>query len=109
MKTNAEKKEIVLGNLEFKAIILGDDNAMNLTFILEGKGVALIFRIYYDKKTSRGYTSYSPINIYFEGTPTKDQGHYSGSYHANNVTDAILFVERKADWILEYIMRELGK
>lgn len=108
MKTETEQKVITLGNLEFTATIIGRD-MRNLTFLLVGKGVALIFRIYYDSKTSKGYTSYSPINIYFEGTPSRDMGNYSSSYEAYRVTDAILFVERKAEWILEYIMRELDR
>jgi hypothetical protein len=102
-----EQKKIQLGVSGYEAIVQKKEN-VNLTLLIVGKGAVGIFRIHFNnlaKKNIR-HDDLLVLDVYFEGFPVADTA-YSGSSNLSNVTDLCIFVERKRDWILNYVMREL--
>jgi hypothetical protein len=74
-----------------------------LVFLLSTSGFSGLFRIYFadnSRKNAR-YSDLSVIEVYFEGFTEKFY-----STKVSYFTDASMFVERHAQWILEKLRRE---
>lgn len=78
--------------------------ASNWNFELSSDGFSGKFRIHFSdtsKKNSR-YRQLRANNVYFEGFTSNTDG----CYKVDKVTDAMIFVERRIQWILERLEGE---
>jgi hypothetical protein len=74
----------------------------NITFRFLYNGFAGHFRCHYRDDTPRKnatYKTYVTQEIYFEGMPTGEG--WGKSYRVASCTDAMLFLERHKQWVLE--------
>lgn len=77
----------------------------NITFRFLLNGFAGHFRCHFRDDTPRKnatYKTYTTQAIYFEGCPTGER--WSKSYHVASCTDAMIFMERHKQWVLETLM-----
>lgn len=74
-------------------------------FEFESQGFIGNFRIHFlDNTRKNGNVALKALNVYFDG--------FKDSVFSNEVmivTDAMIFVERKMQWILEYLLRESNR
>lgn len=78
----------------------------NETFQIEIDNTVGVFRIHCvnEARANARQEKWVAIRTYFESIiPT---GNYSGSFEVDKMTDLLLFVERKQQWILERIKRK---
>lgn len=94
--------------MEPKDIKITDNGkqGVNWNFQLECGGFCGNFRIHFADNTRKNakFEDLQAMTCYFEGFSNDDN--YLKTYEVNKVTDVMLFVERKMQWILEHLMRE---
>lgn len=99
--------------IELKQITLPPERSIgsNIIFKLIVPGFAGIFRIYYRDVTTKKdkYRIYRAESSYLECNKEyfdkEDMQFTSSSFETCNVVDAVLFVERKKQWLLEELQR----
>lgn len=83
------------------------ESGMNIYVQVEMENVFAIFRINFsnEKRKNASYDNYKALDTYFEGWEGTDRTNAFFSYETSRMTDLLLFVERKKQWILEQVMR----
>lgn len=87
--------------VEFSKIATTQHN--NISFAMHTNGFVGEFRIAYLDNTRKNarFKDLYPVEIYFCGIP---EGSSGAATH--NVTDAMIFAERKMAWILQEVVRQ---
>ena len=95
-----ETKNITLKLLKVDERALLRNNAY---FVFEAVGFIGIFRIhYYQKHEHKGCLRRIANQVYFEADQLPE-GHNSKTFAIENMVDALIFLERKKQWVLEQL------
>ena len=82
----------------------GDQSGMNITFRVEANGFIGNFRIHYSDESRKNakYSNLKAITAYFETADNRPNAY--NTYPIQDTVNAMMFVERKMQWILEFVM-----